>query len=295
MGGSRSLAHSSWARQISLDEALAHAYRAHDIARRLGDHDLETLALSCRGLTLVFKGELDAGMAALDEASLVAMAGGLEPQTAGGVCCTSIGACTALGDWSRVAQWTEAQDRWCKREHINGFPGDVPRLPRRVQAPDRRLAGGRGRGPPGDGGVGRIHSCGRRTRALRDRHDPAGPWRSARGRGRTDPGARLQPRPGAGALAAPACAGQGRSRQRLHPTGPRRTAARHSHTGRRREARSTGSRCSRRRWRSPSKRETSAVARTAADELAALAERFDTIAVRAAAATSLGAVAARRR
>jgi class 3 adenylate cyclase len=39
------------------------------------------------------------------------------------VCCTSIEACSALGDWSRAATWTEAQDRWCRREGINGYPG----------------------------------------------------------------------------------------------------------------------------------------------------------------------------
>ena len=120
-----------------LDEALAHAARAHEIARRLGDHDLETLALSCRGLTLVFKGEIEAGMAALDEASVVAMAGEMEPQTAGGVCCNTIVTCAALGDWSRVAQWTEAVDRWSKREHINGFPG----MCRLSRAKSKRLRG----------------------------------------------------------------------------------------------------------------------------------------------------------
>jgi hypothetical protein len=39
------------------------------------------------------------------------------------VCCTSIETCAALGEWSRAATWTEAQDRWCRREGINGYPG----------------------------------------------------------------------------------------------------------------------------------------------------------------------------
>lgn len=62
-------------------------------------------------------------MAILDEAAVAAVTGELEPFTAGGLYCATIGACAALGDWSRAAQWTEAQDRWCKREQINGFPG----------------------------------------------------------------------------------------------------------------------------------------------------------------------------
>ena len=56
-------------------------------------------------------------------ASVAAVGGELEPDTAGGICCTTIGACTTIGDWTRAADWTDAQDRWCKREGIAGYPG----------------------------------------------------------------------------------------------------------------------------------------------------------------------------
>ena len=106
-----------------LEEALDKATLGYEIGRRTGDRDLETFALSCRGLMLVYLGRIDEGLAALDEATVVAMAGELAPDVAGGVCCTAIGTCAILGDWSRATAWTEAQDRWCRREHINGFPG----------------------------------------------------------------------------------------------------------------------------------------------------------------------------
>jgi class 3 adenylate cyclase len=107
------------------DYVASHAQssRARDIARRSGDRELETLALSVEGLNLIYQGRVEEGMAMLDEATVPAVSGELEPQTAGSVCCSTIGACAGLGDWVRAAQWTEAQDRWCQREHINGFPG----------------------------------------------------------------------------------------------------------------------------------------------------------------------------
>ena len=106
-----------------LEDALEHATKAYDIGRRFGDRDLETFALSCRGLSLVYLGRIEEGIAALDEAAVAATAGELQPDTAGGVCCTAIGTCAILGDWTRAVAWTEAQDRWCQREHVNGFPG----------------------------------------------------------------------------------------------------------------------------------------------------------------------------
>jgi class 3 adenylate cyclase len=106
-----------------VDRALAEASRAHELAVRFGDRNLETVALSGKGQGLLALGQVEEGLALLDEATVVAMAGEIEPQLAGAVSCSSIGMCVALGDWRRVAEWTEAQDRWCKREQINGYPG----------------------------------------------------------------------------------------------------------------------------------------------------------------------------
>lgn len=105
------------------ETALAEATRALDIGRRFRNRDLEALALSQKGAALVTKGEVAEGLLLVDEATVAAVSGEIEPATAGGVCCTTIEACTALGEWRRAAEWTEAQDRWCRREGINGYPG----------------------------------------------------------------------------------------------------------------------------------------------------------------------------
>lgn len=103
--------------------ALASATRALEIARRHDDHDLEIFALAERGAALVSSGRVAEGLALVDEATVAAVSGELEPGIAGGICCTSIETCSALGEWNRAAEWTEAQDRWCRREKINGYPG----------------------------------------------------------------------------------------------------------------------------------------------------------------------------
>lgn len=115
----------SFGASLSGDTALAlsEATKATEIAARLGDRDLAAYATSERGFALISIGKVEEGLALIDEATISALAGEVEPSTVGGVCCTSIEACSAMGDWRRAVAWTEAQDRWCRREGINGYPG----------------------------------------------------------------------------------------------------------------------------------------------------------------------------
>jgi len=95
--------------------------RAYEIARRLGDPDTQTLALVGKGRALVKKGEVEQGLALLDEAT--AACGELRPYSTGLVYCMTISACHDVGDYRRAAEWTEVANRWCDRLDVNGFPG----------------------------------------------------------------------------------------------------------------------------------------------------------------------------
>jgi len=106
-----------------VDRSLAEAIKGEAIGARTGDRDLTAMAQAEHGFALIASGKVPEGLAMVDEASIAAVGGELEPETAGGICCTTIGACTTLGDWARAAEWTDAQDRWCKREGIAGYPG----------------------------------------------------------------------------------------------------------------------------------------------------------------------------
>ena len=75
------------------------------------------------GISLVYQGELDAGLALLDEASTSALTGELDPFSATLVYCMTITGAQGVGDFERARQWTEAANRWCDVERTPGFPG----------------------------------------------------------------------------------------------------------------------------------------------------------------------------
>ena len=106
-----------------LDKAVEIFERAYELARRVGDRDVQILALSGKGRSYIKGGQVSKGLALLDEASAAAVSGGLQPHSTGLVYCLTISACRDLGDLRRAAEWTEAANRWCDRLDVTGFPG----------------------------------------------------------------------------------------------------------------------------------------------------------------------------
>jgi class 3 adenylate cyclase len=109
--------------QGNVGRALTELERAHDIAVRAGDRDTQVLALVAKGRAFVQSGEVEKGLALLDEASTSAVSGELRPFATGLVYCMTITSCQNVGDYRRAAEWTEAASRWCEQEDMNGFPG----------------------------------------------------------------------------------------------------------------------------------------------------------------------------
>jgi class 3 adenylate cyclase len=106
-----------------VDRALAELERAHDIAARAGDRDTQVLALVGKGRAFVHRGDVESGLAILDEASTSAVSGELRPFATGLVYCVTISSCQNVGDFRRAAEWTDAASRWCEQADMNGFPG----------------------------------------------------------------------------------------------------------------------------------------------------------------------------
>jgi class 3 adenylate cyclase len=104
-------------------EAIPDFKVAFELAQRFGDKDTEILALVGRGRSLVKIGEIDEGLALLDEATASAVCGELKPYSTGLVYCITISSCQDLGDYRRAAEWTEAANRWCDQLDVTGFPG----------------------------------------------------------------------------------------------------------------------------------------------------------------------------
>ena len=86
--------------------AIGHAEAALELARRLGDPDLELAALSRIGLAQITLGQVDEGLGHLDQA--MAAATGEDAGTFEAVartCCSLVLACDLAGDDDRVRQW----------------------------------------------------------------------------------------------------------------------------------------------------------------------------------------------
>ncbi|HKU60595.1 MAG TPA: serine/threonine-protein kinase [Gemmatimonadales bacterium] len=107
----------------SPEAAMGHADRALEIARRVGDIELETLALQDRGRVLVTMGRLQEGMALIDEAMAAVTAGELPPRTTGRAYCNMLSTCERLGDLGRMAEWNDASEGWVGPYADSAYPG----------------------------------------------------------------------------------------------------------------------------------------------------------------------------
>ncbi|MDQ2650043.1 MAG: LuxR C-terminal-related transcriptional regulator [Actinomycetota bacterium] len=109
--------------QGRLDEAHELGQRAVELGRSLDSSNVEGEALQAIGRVLIDRGEIDRGLAHLDEAMLLAVEGRLGPYSTGKVYCSLIGACEDVGDLRRAAEWTEATTKWASRHPLAVFPG----------------------------------------------------------------------------------------------------------------------------------------------------------------------------
>ncbi len=112
------------AREVGeLERAKEELARARELASRHGDRSLETMALVYQGAFQVWTGDVEGGLAILDEATAAATSGELDPLATGVIYCVTIDSCQALGDCGRASEWTDVANRWCDRLDVTGFPG----------------------------------------------------------------------------------------------------------------------------------------------------------------------------
>jgi class 3 adenylate cyclase len=105
------------------DRALAAGKAAEEIGRRVGDRGLEIRGIQRQGNALIQKGELIEGRALLDEASVAALSGELDPHSTLVIYCNTIGACRDVADFDRAGQWTERASEFCDSHSLSAFPG----------------------------------------------------------------------------------------------------------------------------------------------------------------------------
>lgn len=105
------------------DEAGKLAAELLDLGTKLGDRDLQAFGLLLQGKVLISEGKVPEGLALLDEATVAAVSGELQPLATGIIYCIAITSTADLRDYRRAGEWSEAAKRWCERQSISGFPG----------------------------------------------------------------------------------------------------------------------------------------------------------------------------
>ena len=96
--------------------ALAAFDRAHTYAERFGDRDLAAMARLGRGRCLIGLGEMERGVALLDDAMVDVTSDALSPVVTGIVYCASIEAFAEIFDVRRAQGWTQALADWSARQ-----------------------------------------------------------------------------------------------------------------------------------------------------------------------------------
>jgi class 3 adenylate cyclase/DNA-binding NarL/FixJ family response regulator len=106
------------------DTAFSTATAAVKIGERFQEADLVAAALHLQGRVLIRKGQIEPGLALLDEAMVAVTVGELSPLMTGLIYCSVITACQEVYALSRAREWTSALAQWCDAQpQIVAFTG----------------------------------------------------------------------------------------------------------------------------------------------------------------------------
>ena len=96
-----------------LQAAYAAAEHAVELGDLCGDADLGACARHVQGRVLLQQGQLERGLALLDEAMLAVTSGALSPVMTGLTYCSVIAVCQRVYALGRAREWTAALAAWC--------------------------------------------------------------------------------------------------------------------------------------------------------------------------------------
>jgi DNA-binding CsgD family transcriptional regulator len=94
------------------EATLAAARRVQELGRLHGDANLRVAGMVGEGRALLRLGNARAGLALLDEAMVAISTGELSPEWSGDLYCNLMDACHQVADLRRAAEWVAATERW---------------------------------------------------------------------------------------------------------------------------------------------------------------------------------------
>ena len=107
-----------------LKEGIELSAKVYQVGVELGDTDLQMLGLHDNGRFLVASGEVERGMAMMEEAMIGAVAGELSPKVTGRIFCNMIETCASMADYRKAIEWSDQTMRWCDgMGSAGGYPG----------------------------------------------------------------------------------------------------------------------------------------------------------------------------
>lgn len=105
-------------------EAATLGERVVALGQRFGDRNLVAMGIHVQGMAWITSGEVEDGMALLDEAMTSVIAGELAPYYTGVIYCNVLATCLAVADLGRAAEWNKAAMAWCESlPETAPFPG----------------------------------------------------------------------------------------------------------------------------------------------------------------------------
>jgi DNA-binding CsgD family transcriptional regulator/tetratricopeptide (TPR) repeat protein len=111
--------------------AFAVAGRAVELGSACGDRDLVTVAAHIQGRARIKAGQVEEGLALLDEAMVGIAAGDTSVRVTAWIYCSVIDACHELDELRRAREWTVALNAWCDaRPQFTGAFSGVCRIHR---------------------------------------------------------------------------------------------------------------------------------------------------------------------
>lgn len=106
-----------------VEDAKAWTRRAIETGTRHREPGAVALGRVAEARCFILEGDIEKGLALLDEAAVAALSGELDPVSTGALFCELICACQALGERERAEEWTVWMERWRDASGVGSFGG----------------------------------------------------------------------------------------------------------------------------------------------------------------------------